>query len=109
MSTNAITAIIVNWQWSHCRNEDWSGIFNEPNLQSSYDILETKVKKIIDTTAPLRKVVICEKHPISNHTLRSLENRCRTLYKKMKRTKTSNSVEENQEENKIKSQNHQQS
>ena len=76
-----------------CSREDWSSIFNESNLQTSYDILEAKVKKIIDTVAPLRKIVICEKHPISNHTLRSLENRRRTLYKKMKKTKTSKSIE----------------
>jgi len=44
--------------------------------------------------APLRKVVISEKHPISNHALRSLENRRQTLYKKMKKTRSDKSIED---------------
>ena len=71
-----------------CRNEDWSAVFYETDIQKSYNILESKVKKIIDIIAPLRKVIISEKHPISNHSLRSLENRCQTLYKKMKKART---------------------
>jgi hypothetical protein len=77
-----------------CINEDWSSIFNETDLQTSYNILEHKIKTIIDFAAPLRKIVICEKHPTSNHTLRSLENRRKTLYKKMKIRKTNKSIED---------------
>jgi len=77
-----------------CGNEDWSSVFNEPDIQKSYDILEYKIKKIIDTVAPLRKVVISEKHPISNHTLRSLENRRQTLYKRMKKTRSDKSIQD---------------
>ncbi len=44
--------------------------------------------------APLRKVVISEKHPISNHTLRSLENRRQTLYKRMKKTRSDKSIQD---------------
>jgi len=77
-----------------CRNEDWSSVFSKLNIQESYDILESKLQNIIDFAAPLRKIVICEKHPISNHSLRSLENRRRTLYKKMKNKKTSKSIED---------------
>ena len=40
------------------------------------------------------KVVISEKHPVSNHALRSLENRRETLYKKMKRSKTDKSIQD---------------
>ena len=77
-----------------CKNEDWSSVFIESDMQKSYNILEEKVKKIIDIVAPLRKVVISEKHPISNHALRSLENRRQTLYKKMKKTRSDKSIED---------------
>ena len=77
-----------------CRMEDWGHVFQEPDLQKSYDIFESKLKQIIDSVAPLRKILVCEKHPISNHSLRSLENRRKTLYKKMKKVKSSKSIED---------------
>jgi hypothetical protein len=46
---------------SLCKNEDWSSVFIESDMKKSYNILEEKVKKIIDIVAPLRKVVISEK------------------------------------------------
>jgi hypothetical protein len=76
-----------------CSKEDWGSVFNESDVQKSYNILEYKVKKIIDIVAPLRKVIISEKHPISNHALRSLENRRQTLYKRMKKRKSDKSIE----------------
>jgi len=75
-----------------CSNEDWSTVFNETDIQKCYNTVEQKLQEVINTVAPLRKVIISEKHPISNHTLRSLENRRRTLYKKMKRAKSEKSI-----------------
>ena len=63
-------------------------MFNKLDIQVGYNILEAKLQGIINIVAPLRKIVISEKHPISNHSLRSLENRRKTLYKKMKKSKT---------------------
>jgi len=77
-----------------CRLEDWSQVFQEPELQKSYDIFESKLKHIINLVAPLRKIIVSEKHPISNHSLRSLENRRKTLYKKMKMIKSNKSIED---------------
>ena len=75
-----------------CGAEDWSNVYNTNDTQKSYDIVENKLKNIIDTLAPLHKVIISEKHPVSNHALRSLEN-CRvTLYKKMKKSRTEKSI-----------------
>jgi len=41
------------------------------DVQEGYNINERKLTNIINTIAPLQKVVISEKHPISNHVLRS--------------------------------------
>ena len=77
-----------------CSCEDWSVIFNEEDLQKGYNTFETKLQTIIDRAAPMRKLIISEKHPIANHSLRSLENRRRTLYKKMKKRKTSETIQQ---------------
>jgi len=77
-----------------CEAEDWSSIYSTVDVQEGYNIIENKLTNIINTLAPLRKVVISEKHPISNHALRSLENRRTTLYKKMKKSKTAKSIQD---------------
>jgi len=77
-----------------CGAEDWSSIYSTVDVQEGYNIIENKLLNIIDTLAPLRKVVISEKNPISNHALRSLENRRTTLYKRMKRSKTDKSIQD---------------
>ena len=77
-----------------CRTEDWSAIFNEGDLQESYNLFEGKLQNIINSAAPMRKLIISEKHPITNHSLKSLENRRRTLYKKMKKRKTSATIQD---------------
>ena len=77
-----------------CGVEDWSSVYSTMDMQEGYNIVENKLRIIIDTIAPLRKVVISEKHPISNHALRSLENRRKTLYKKMKKSKTDKSIQD---------------
>jgi len=77
-----------------CETEDWSDVYNTADTQECYNILEKKLTNIVNTVAPLRKVIICEKHPISNHALRSLENRRRTLYKRMKNSKTNKSIKD---------------
>jgi len=77
-----------------CEAEDWSSVYSTVNVQEGYNIIENKLTNIINTLAPLRKVVISEKHPISNHALRSLENRRTTLYKKMKRSRTEKSIQD---------------
>ena len=76
-----------------CCAEDWSSVYSSTDMQEGYNIVESKLLNIIDTLAPFRKIVISEKHPISNHALRSLENRRQTLYKKMKRSKTDKSIQ----------------
>ena len=76
-----------------CEAEDWSSVYSTMDVQEGYDIIESKLTNIINTLAPLRKVVISEKHPISNHALRSLENRRTTLYKKMKKARTVKSIQ----------------
>ena len=76
-----------------CEAEDWSSVYSTMDVQGGYDIIESKLTNIINTLAPLRKVVISEKHPISNHALRSLENRRTTLYKKMKKARTVKSIQ----------------
>ena len=77
-----------------CESEDWSSVYSTVDVQEGYNIIENKLINIINTLAPLRKVVISEKHPISNHALRSLENRRTTLYKKMKKSKTEKSIQD---------------
>ncbi len=77
-----------------CEVEDWSSVYRTEDMQEGYDIVETKLTNIINTLAPLRKVVVSEKHPISNHALRSLENRRTTLYKKMKRSRSAKSIQD---------------
>ena len=77
-----------------CENIDWSNVYNQTDTQLGYNLLESQVKEISNTVAPLWKVVISEQHPISNHTLRSLENCRNTLYMKMKKRKTSKAIEE---------------
>jgi hypothetical protein len=76
-----------------CSAEDWSSVYTTVDMQEGYDIVESKLLNIIDTLAPFRKIVISEKHPISNHALRSLENRRQTLYRKMKRSRTEKSIQ----------------
>ena len=76
-----------------CSAEDWSVVYSTTDMQEGYNIVESKLLSIIDTIAPFRRIVISEKHPISNHALRSLENRRQTLYKKMKRSKTDQSIQ----------------
>ena len=76
-----------------CSAEDWSSVYSTTDVQEGYNIVESKLLNIIDTLAPFRRIVISEKHPISNHALRSLENRRQTLYRKMKRTKTDQSIQ----------------
>ncbi len=77
-----------------CQEEDWNSIYSTEDVQESYNILQNKLSNIINTLAPLRKVVITEKHPISNHALRTLENRRSTLYKKMKRSRSEKSIQD---------------
>jgi hypothetical protein len=77
-----------------CRSEDWGSIFSEGDLQESYNHFEDKLQNIINNVAPMRKLIISEKHPLTNHSLRSLENRRRTLYKKMKTRKTSETIQD---------------
>jgi hypothetical protein len=77
-----------------CQAEDWSSVYSTVNIQEGYNIIENKLINIINFLAPMRKVVISEKHPVSNHTLRSLENRRTTLYKKMKRSRTAKSIQD---------------
>ena len=77
-----------------CAAEDWSDVFREPNLQICYDILESKLHTIINSVAPMRKIIVCEKHTVSNHSLRSLEKRRQTLYSKMRKSKTEKSIED---------------
>jgi hypothetical protein len=77
-----------------CEAEDWSSIYSTVGVQEGYNIIENKLTNIINTLAPLRKVVISEKHPISNHALRSLENRRTTLFKKMKKSKAAKSIQD---------------
>ena len=77
-----------------CGAEDWSSVYSTVDVQEGYNIIENKLKNIIDILAPLRKVIISEKHPVSNHVLRSLENRRTTLYKKMKRSRTVKSIQD---------------
>ena len=76
-----------------CNAEDWSSVYRTTEVQEGYNIVESKLLKIINSLAPFRKIIISEKHPISNHALRSLENRRQTLYKKMKRSKTDSSIQ----------------
>jgi hypothetical protein len=57
------------------------------------NIVKSKLLNIIDTIAPYRRIAISEKHPISNHALRSLENHQQTLHKNMKRSKTDQSIQ----------------
>ena len=76
-----------------CSAEDWSSVYNTTDVQEGYNIVESKLLNIINTLAPYRKIVISEKHPISNHALRSLENRRQTLYRKMKKSMTDKSIQ----------------
>jgi hypothetical protein len=77
-----------------CEAEDWSSVYSTEDVQEGYNIIENKLTNIINTLAPFRKVVISEKHPVSNHALRSLENRRTTLYKKMKSSRTAKSIQD---------------
>ncbi len=62
LSTNVIIDSTVSQLWLYCAK--MSSVFIESDMQKSYNILEEKVKKIIDIVAPLRKVVISEKTSI---------------------------------------------
>ena len=77
-----------------CGEEDWSNVYSTVDVQEGYDIIENKLKNINNTLAPMRKVVNSEKHPDSDHALRSLENRRTMLYKRMKRSRTKKSIQD---------------